>query len=163
MPRNCSNVTHTKGSHKLRLRDRESWVHGSSTKGRVRSTGISLGVAWLRVEPGGPGFTLRCYTFGHSDENCARVHKTWKWPWQTFLQLFFMRCWRNISLSHRQLSTGNQVLWEGEKMLVRRQNVRHWVGKITSRKRCWMWDLNVGSPSQVASRSRESRPKTRSL
>ena len=41
---------------------------------------------------------------------CWDWHRTWKWQWRTFLELFFKRCWRNISLSRRQLSTVNQVL-----------------------------------------------------
>ena len=41
--------------------------------GREWRTEISLCFARLRVEPSGPGLTLRCYTFGHIDENCAGV------------------------------------------------------------------------------------------
>ena len=41
--------------------------------GRKWRTEISLGFASLRVKPGGPGFTLRSDTVGHSNENCAGV------------------------------------------------------------------------------------------
>ena len=36
--------------------------------------------------------------------SCWDWHRTWKWQWRTFLELFFLRWWKNISLSHRQLS-----------------------------------------------------------
>ena len=41
--------------------------------GRKWRTKISLVFETLRVESGGPGFTLCCYTFGPGDENCARA------------------------------------------------------------------------------------------
>ena len=48
-----------------------------------------------------------------------------------------MRCWRNISLSRRQLITVNQVLCGRSRDTCTVTSMRHGGGKITLRKRCW--------------------------
>ena len=112
--RNCSNLKRTKKVPQAEAEGQEITSSRFVDKwGRKWRTEISLGFTRLRVESGGNGFTLCCYTLGRVRRelrSCWDWHKTWKWQWRTFLELFFMRCWRNISLSHRQLSTGNQVL-----------------------------------------------------
>ena len=82
---------------------------------------------------------------------CWDWHRTWKWQRRTFLELFFMRCWRNISSSRRQLSTVNQVLCGRSRDTCTVTSVRHGGGNITLRKRCGNWVLSAGSPNQVVS------------
>ena len=111
--RNCSNLKRTKRFHKLRLRDRKSSVHGFGQMGRKWRTEISPGFARLRVESRGPGFTHRCYTLGRGDEHCACVGiGTGRGNGSGGHFWSFSSCGvgETFLLSHRQLSTGNQVL-----------------------------------------------------
>ena len=61
-----------------------------------------------------------------------------------------MRCWRNISLSRRQLSTVNQVLCGRERDTCMVTSVRHGGGKITFEKTIMelastAWRPNLGA------------------
>ena len=128
--RNCSNLQEIISSRFV-----DKWEESGELRSRLVSRGTD------------PTSTLCCYTLRSWRRNW---HKTWKWQWRTFLELFFILCWRNISLSRRQLSTINQVLCGRSRDTCTEKSVRHGGGKITWRKRCWNWVSSAWSLNQLS-------------